>query len=197
MATPHVAGVVALVRAAAPSLGALQVVDAVLAGTSAMPGVTAGKRTVTEGIADACKAIALATNGDIPAECPASSDPVHQPPEVGGTVPPPIPVAPDAETPTGARRSDRARPQTFFKKRPGGTIRTSGHRVRAVFEFGSNESGVDFLCRFDGGAFRICPPRTARRFALGRHVLRVKARDAAGNTDRTPAVCRFRVVRLD
>jgi len=35
-----------------------------------------------------------------------------------------------------------------------------------------------------------------RWFLVGRHVLRVKGRDAAGNFDPTPAVHRFRVKRV-
>jgi hypothetical protein len=74
-------------------------------------------------------------------------------------------------------------------------IRTRHRRARAVFLFGSNEKGVTFICRVDGSLFRRCRRRYARRFRVGRHVLRVTARDAAGNFDRTPAVYRFRVRR--
>ncbi len=200
MATPHVAGVVALVRAAVPGLSALEAVDAVLKGASAIPVVVPGRRTATEGIADACKAIAVATDGDVSAACPASSDPVPQPPDQGGTEPP-ISVAP-VQTPTEfdegqqePRAPRRARPRTFFKKRPAKTIRTSDEKAKAVFEFGSSAAGGDFLCRFDREAFHVCRPRTARRLALGRHVLRVKARDADGRADLTPAIYRFEVER--
>jgi subtilisin family serine protease len=207
MATPHVAGVVALVRAAAPGLGVQQVVDAVLTGTSAMPSPNSGKPTATFGIADACKAIAVATGGDAAAECPGSSQPsVPEAPgeggQGGGTVPPPIPPAPDVQTPNafspaGAPRSaDRTRPRTFFRKRPGKVIWTRGRRARAVFRFAATEAGATFSCRIDRGSWRQCPPRLLRRFGLGHHVLRVVARDPDGNADPTPAVHRFRVMRL-
>jgi subtilisin family serine protease len=203
MATPHVAGVVALVRAAAPSLSAEEVVQAVLDGASAIPTVTPGKRTATEGIADACKAIAVATGGDVEADCPASSDPVPQPPDQGGTEPPLIPMAPVTEIPTAfsppsiprGPRSDRVRPRTFFIKRPAKRIRTGGAVATAAFRFGSNERGVTFLCRVDRGKLRRCQARFVRRYEVGPHVVRAAARDAAGNTDRTPAVYRFRVER--
>lgn len=202
MATPHVAGVVALVRAAEPSLDAEGVVDAVLAGASAMPEISLGKRTATEGIADACKAIAVATGADVAAKCPASSEPVPQPPDAG--VPPAIPVQPDSETqnpfPPGASAvnppTDRRRPSTYFKRRPRKAIRTAGRSARAVFSFGSGERGVTFLCKVDRAPFRRCPALFLRRYRLGSHVLRVKARDAAGNVDRTPAVYRFGVEPL-
>lgn len=197
MATPHVAGVVALVRAAAPSLSAQEVVQAVLKGASALPVVTPGKRTASEGIADACKAIAVATGADVAVECPASSEPVPQPPTEGGTVVVTEPdleapiSSPPAETPKSGKR--RAAPNAFFRKHPPAVLKTQGQTATAIFRFGSNEAGVAFLCKIDRRPFRGCPQRLARRFAVGAHVLRVKARDQDGDTDATPAVFRFRV----
>lgn len=202
MAAPHVAGEVALVQAAEPGLTAAEVVKAVLDGTSAIPKVTSGKRTATEGIADACKAIALATGGDVEANCPSSSEPTPQPPDPEETSPP----SPAAETPTQPPPSsgtaeapepvDRKAPNTFLRRRPPKLLLISERTARAVFRFGSNESGVVFRCKLGRRPFRTCPRRTVLRLGIGRHVLRVKARDAAGNTDRTPAVYRFRVERI-
>ena len=62
-----------------------------------------------------------------------------------------------------------------------------------VFRFGSNEQNVTFICRVDGGLFRFCNDRLVRRLRIGRHDVRVKARDEAGNIDETPAVYRFRI----
>jgi subtilisin family serine protease len=199
MATPHVAGEVALVMAAAPSLDAEEVVQAVLDGTSAIPVVTTGKRTVTEGIADACKAIAVATNGDVATECPASSDPVSQPPNQGGVVPTPIPVGPVTSTPNPfpepAPRSPRRKaPNTFFRQKPPKMVSMEDRPARVVFRFGSNEEDATFLCKLDRQRFRVCPRRVVRSLAPGPHVMRVKARDPDGRTDPTPAVYRFRVV---
>ena len=194
MATPHVAGEVALVQAAAPGLTPQEVVKAVLDGTSAIPTATVGKRTATEGIADACKAIALATGGDVDADCPASSDPTPQPPGNGGgggsggaqtPSPGPTPEEPPAKSPS-----------TFFRERPPKLNRTQGQTAKVVFRFGSNETGVVFLCKLDREPFHPCKRRIVRRLAPGSHVMRVKARDADGNTDRTPAVYRFRVERV-
>jgi hypothetical protein len=68
--------------------------------------------------------------------------------------------------------------------------------VAVVFRFGSDEPGVTFSCRIDGGLFHVCPRRLVRRFGTGPHALRVVALDASGNGDRTPAVYRFRVKRI-
>ena len=68
--------------------------------------------------------------------------------------------------------------------------------MRATFRFKANESGVRFACKVDRGLLRFCGRRLARRFAAGRHTVRVRAQDAAGNFDRSPAVFHFRVKRL-
>jgi thermitase len=199
MATPHVAGVVALVRSAAPGLNFQQVIDAVLDGTSPTPAPDPARQTSSGGIADACQAIALATGGDVADDCPGSTE--WMPIGEGGTTPAAIPVAPvtpspipDVE-PQPRPAHDRRAPSTFFRKRPPRVVHTRGAAAGIVFRFGADESGVTFACRFDRGPFRPCRTRVVRRFGLGPHVLRVVATDAAGNVDRTPAVHRFRVER--
>jgi hypothetical protein len=92
-----------------------------------------------------------------------------------------------------AFRIDSRRPRTFFRRHPPRVIRTTHRRARAVFRFGSNEAKATFICRVDGSLFRFCGNRLAQRFPIGRHNVRVKARDEAGNIDHTPAVYRFRV----
>src|SRR4029077_1829867 len=96
-----------------------------------------------------------------------------------GISPPRIPLAP---------------PDTFLQKRPPKVLRTATGSAKTVFRFGTNESGVVFLCKFDRGMLHQCLPRTVRRFALGGHVLRVKARNSEGKVDPTPAVYSFRVI---
>jgi hypothetical protein len=106
--------------------------------------------------------------------------------------------APTPASPTGAAPDTSARlaPGTFFRRRPAKVLRTPAGSAKALFEFSSDESAVVFLCKVDREPFRRCGRRIVRRFRLGRHVLRVKARDQAGNTDPTPAVYRFRVQRV-
>ena len=90
---------------------------------------------------------------------------------------------------------DTRRPRTFFRKRPRKLIRIRRRKARVVFRFRSNEKGVVFICKVDRGLLRFCKNRIVRRFGVGKRVVRVKALDAAGNVDRTPAVYRFRVKR--
>ncbi|MEK6276802.1 MAG: hypothetical protein AABM29_02160 [Actinomycetota bacterium] len=66
---------------------------------------------------------------------------------------------------------------------------------RAKFKFSSNEPGSTFKCKRDKRAFKPCTsPKKLKNLDLGRHRFRVKATDAAGNTDPTPAKRRWRVV---
>jgi hypothetical protein len=67
---------------------------------------------------------------------------------------------------------------------------------RASFRFRSTERGSTFQCRLDGLAWRRCrSPKTYTRMAPGSHTFRVRAHDAAGNVDPTPAVRRWRTAR--
>jgi len=91
---------------------------------------------------------------------------------------------------------DTKAPRTKIAKHPRKLLRTEQRRVRAKFRFKSNEPGVKFVCKVDRGLLRFCGPRFSRRFGEGRHVLKVRASDRAGNVDRTPAVFRFRVKRI-
>ena len=87
---------------------------------------------------------------------------------------------------------DLTAPNTRFTATP----RSPTTSRRAVFRFVSNDAGATFQCRRDSRAWAKCSsPRTYRRLSLGRHVMRVRAVDRAGNRDGTPAVYRWRVVR--
>ncbi|MFP2963733.1 adventurous gliding motility protein AgmC, partial [Myxococcus sp. 1LA] len=58
----------------------------------------------------------------------------------------------------------------------------------ATFDFSSNESPVTYQCSLDGAPFVACTdPQTYTGLSQGNHTLAVRAVDAAGNVDSTPA----------
>jgi len=91
---------------------------------------------------------------------------------------------------------DTKAPRTTIAKHPRKLIRTHRRRARGTFRFRSNEAGASFVCKVDRGLLRFCGRRFSRHFGPGRHTVQVRARDRAGNIDRSPAVFHFRVKRV-
>jgi hypothetical protein len=77
---------------------------------------------------------------------------------------------------------------------------TSGPKRRtkarkATFRFRSTETGSKFQCKLDRQRYKSCSsPKTVRRLKKGRHTMKIRAIDRAGNVDGTPVVKRWRVV---
>jgi DNA-directed RNA polymerase specialized sigma24 family protein len=89
---------------------------------------------------------------------------------------------------TPARRRwtvvDASTPDTTITEHPG----ANSNDASPTFRFRSSESGSRFECRLDHGSWRACSsPKTYTGLVNGQHVFRVRARDEAGNVDRTPA----------
>jgi Calcineurin-like phosphoesterase len=80
---------------------------------------------------------------------------------------------------------DEAPPETTIDDGPSET--TTGNSVS--FAFSSNEAGSTFECRLDQDAFGPCTsPKGYTGLPKGSHTFEVRATDAAGNVDATPAV---------
>lgn len=99
-------------------------------------------------------------------------------------------------SPTAVFTIDTRAPRTSIAKHPRKLIRTRRHTVRGRFRFRSNENGVTYFCKIDRLPLRSCGRKLSRRFAAGKHTIRVRARDRAGNVDPSPAVFRFRVEQI-
>src|SRR6185295_17680594 len=89
----------------------------------------------------------------------------------GGSPPPPPPP-------------DTTAPDTTI----GTTIASPNNATTASISFSSNETGSTFETRLDGAAFAAATsPQALNNLADGSHTFEVRARDAAGNIDPTPA----------
>ena len=92
-----------------------------------------------------------------------------------------------AATPT----ADKTAPSTSLRS---GKINQA--KRKATFKFGSGEKGAKFLCKLDRKKYKPCTsPKIYKKLKRGKHVFRVKARDKAGNVDRTPIVRKFKITR--
>ena len=86
---------------------------------------------------------------------------------------------------------DLTPPQTTIDSGPP----ASGPGTGASFAFSAGEAGSSFECSLDGAAFASCSsPSQLNGLAVGSHTFAVRATDALGNTDATPASFSWTVV---
>jgi hypothetical protein len=79
---------------------------------------------------------------------------------------------------------DTIAPNTTIDSGPSGTITVAD----ATFAFSSPEAGATFECSLDGAAYSACTsPQSFTSLSVGQHTFSVRATDAAGNTNATPA----------
>ena len=91
----------------------------------------------------------------------------------------------------GKAGKDKTAPETTIVKGP----QARSHKRTAKFKFASSEASSTFQCKLDKKSFKPCrSPKKYKRLKPGKHVFRVRAIDAAGNADKTPAKRRFRVL---
>ena len=104
------------------------------------------------------------------------------PPTVPPTNPPTVPQPPATDT---------TAPQTTIKKGP---KKVTSSR-KAKFKFSASEAAT-FQCKLDKGKWKSCKATLKlKKVKPGKHVLQVRATDAAGNQDSSPAKWKWRVRR--
>jgi hypothetical protein len=85
--------------------------------------------------------------------------------------------------------ADATAPETTIVKAP----KPKTRRAQATFEFASGEPGSRFECAIDGQAWAPCSsPLRIKHVKRGRHRFAVRAIDAAGNADQSPAQVRWK-----
>jgi hypothetical protein len=126
-----------------------------------------------------------------PAPAPAP-DPTPEPEPTPTPEPEPTPTptpepeptpTPDPE-PVPTPPADTVAPETTIASGP----ETSTTATTASFSFSASEAGSTFACKFDAGSWAGCAsPASFASLAVGSHQFSVRATDAAGNVDGTPA----------
>jgi hypothetical protein len=101
--------------------------------------------------------------------------------------PPQVPAPPSEDLPVEASTP----PETAIARHP---AKLTSKR-RATFAFTANQTPAAFECKLDGGSFQPCGSdfRTKKLKTAGKHTLRVRARNAAGEVDATPATYSWKV----
>ena len=92
-------------------------------------------------------------------------------------------VAPAAGTPP-----DTTPPETTITKSP----KKKSAKKKATIEF-TSEAGAKFECSLNGAPFTPCTSPAAVKGKKGKNTFSVRAKDAAGNTDATPATASWKV----
>jgi hypothetical protein len=96
----------------------------------------------------------------------------------------PDPTPATATWVVNVQQGDTTPPDTTITGGPTGTVTTSS----ASFTFTSTETGSTFACSLDGGSFLDCTsPQAYSSLTNGSHTFSVRATDAAGNPDLSPA----------
>jgi len=79
---------------------------------------------------------------------------------------------------------DTTPPETTITSGPA----SSTTAASASLAFGSSEAGSSFECKLDAGSYAACTsPKSYSGLSVGSHTFSVRAKDAAGNVDATPA----------
>ena len=112
----------------------------------------------------------------------------------GSDFPPPPPPPPGPDPDPGPVAGDSSPPDTQISAGPEGKTR----KKSATFSFSGTDARAvaSFQCKLDDGSFETCSsPKSYTGLKKGTHTFSVRAVDAAGNVDPTPATRTWKVKR--
>jgi hypothetical protein len=89
--------------------------------------------------------------------------------------------------------ADDVSPQTKRVGGPGRHVGRGAARRGLRFRFAADDADAAFECRLDDGAWKPCESDVRVKTGVGRHRFRVRATDARGNVEPSPARWKFRV----
>lgn len=111
----------------------------------------------------------------------------------GGGDPQPGPSAGTATPSDTPALSDTTAPETALGQIKGSVqVKSKKARARVKARF-TSEAGARFECKLDARPYAPCISPKTLKLKVGKHVFRVRAVDAAGNVDGTPAKATVRV----
>ncbi|HWH18979.1 MAG TPA: hypothetical protein VN671_00490, partial [Solirubrobacterales bacterium] len=88
---------------------------------------------------------------------------------------------------------DTKSPRVRIIGHPAKLVKTRKGTFVARFRLTADQSPVTYYCQVDREPLRICAAEMTARVKPGNHVLKVRAKDALGNTSVSPSTYRFRV----
>lgn len=89
----------------------------------------------------------------------------------------------------GGGGADTTAPDTTITKGP----KKKTKKKKATFEFTSDEAGTAFQCSLNGGGFELCTSPWKLKGKKGKNRFEVRAIDASGNVDQSPATYDWKV----
>lgn len=103
------------------------------------------------------------------------------------------PVTTGGGDPQPGPPADTIAPETALgQMKRSARVRSKKARAKVKARF-TSEAGARFECKLDRRPYANCVPPKALKLKVGKHVFRVRAIDAAGNVDPTPAKATIRV----
>jgi hypothetical protein len=95
----------------------------------------------------------------------------------------------DCDAGDATLHDDCVPPETTITVQP----KKKTRKKRATLEFAASEAAASFECSLDGTPFAACSSPQKLKVKRGRHHFEVRARDAAGNVDGSPAGADWRI----